>query len=91
MTQREMVVNLADTHDISKAKAERILKDVFSNLQGSLLSEGKCSVSGFGTFKLVQRSERQGRNPKTGESLTIPARTAVKFSASTGLKTAVNS
>lgn len=89
MTQQEMIENLAATHGITKAKAGRIYKDVFANIQGTLLSENRCAVAGFGTFSVVQRAEKKGRNPQTGEELTIPARMAVKFKPSVTLKNAV--
>lgn len=62
--------------------AEDILKD--------LKQTGSCRIHGLGTFKVLDKPERQGRNPSTGEKITIAARREVKFKAASGLAAAVN-
>lgn len=61
---------------------ESILKD--------LQATGSSRVHGLGTFKIIDKPERKGRNPRTGESITIPARREVKFKAASGLAAEVN-
>ena len=75
---------------MSKAEAERALEAVTLALGNALLGGEKASIPGFGTFEAVEKPERQGRNPQTGEPVTIPAHKAVKFKAAKALKDAVN-
>ncbi|HIE21154.1 MAG TPA: HU family DNA-binding protein [Acidimicrobiia bacterium] len=92
MNKTEMAEKLAKKADISKAKAAEIIDIIFSTKPGEgiiateLDAGGKVNITGFGTFSLRYRSERMGRNPATGERITIPARKYAHFSASKGLK-----
>lgn len=84
----ELVSELEDVQ--SKASAKRIVDAV---IEGSieLIAKGEdLSIAGLGTFYTVARGEREGRNPQTGEALTIPAKNVPKFRASSKLKAAVN-
>ncbi|MFP3883530.1 MAG: HU family DNA-binding protein [Actinomycetota bacterium] len=92
MNKTEMADKLADKADISKAKAAEIVDHIFSTKAGEgiiaveLDAGRKVNITGFGSFTLKRRSERQGRNPATGETITIPARNYAHFSAAKGLK-----
>ena len=92
MNKTEMADKLAKKADISKAKAAEIIDIIFSTKPGEgiiateLDAGRKVNITGFGTFSLRYRSERLGRNPATGETITIPARKYAHFSASKGLK-----
>ncbi|MFQ5522279.1 MAG: HU family DNA-binding protein [Acidimicrobiia bacterium] len=92
MNKTEMAEKLAKKADISKAKAAEIIDIIFSTKPGEgiiateLDAGRKVNITGFGSFSLRYRSERQGRNPATGETITIPARKYAHFSASKGLK-----
>ena len=92
MNKSEMADKLADKADISKAKATEVIDHIFSTKDGEgiiaveLDAGRKVNITGFGSFTLKRRSERQGRNPATGESITIPAKNYAHFSASKGLK-----
>jgi DNA-binding protein HU-beta len=87
-----MADKLADKADISKAKAAEIVEHIFStrDREGIIAVEldagRKVNVSGFGNFTVKHRSERQGRNPATGETITIAAKNYAHFSAAKGLK-----
>ncbi|MCL2791356.1 MAG: HU family DNA-binding protein [Desulfobulbus sp.] len=70
----------------SKANAEVVYDAFFEAISAALKAEGTVRVQGFGTFSLSTRKERMGRNPRTGETVLIPAKTAVKFSPSLNLK-----
>lgn len=59
-------------------------------IQDAIIAGEKVQLVGFGTFETVERAERQGRNPKTGESMTIAASKAPKFKAGKAFKDAVN-
>ncbi|HXV71058.1 MAG TPA: HU family DNA-binding protein [Acidimicrobiia bacterium] len=92
MNKSEMADKLADKADISKAKATEVIDYIFSTKDGEgiiaveLDAGRKVNITGFGSFALKRRSERQGRNPATGETITIPAKNYAHFSASKGLK-----
>jgi len=90
MTQTELIVKIANEHEISKAKAERILKSILSTIGESLSKGEEVRLSELGTFKLGHRSERKGRDPRTGAELTIPAKRVVKFVAAKHIREAVN-
>jgi len=90
MTQTELIVKVASEHELSKAKAERIVKSVFSAIGESLSKGEEVRISELGTFKFGHRSERKGRNPRTGHEITIPAKRVVKFVANKSVREAVN-
>jgi len=90
MTQTELIEKVAKEQELSKAKAEKIVKAVLSAI-GEAISKGEeVRLSELGVFKLGQRSERKGRNPRTGEILTIPPKRVVKFVATKHIREAVN-
>jgi len=66
------------------------LESFVKNVTNALTSDGKFGLVGFGTFSVVQRNARTGRNPQTGETITIKARKAVKFKAGKELVEKVN-
>lgn len=68
------------------AEPDDVTHGVFENVAEILLQRGRVEVRGFGTFELVRRKARRARNPRTGERIEIPARTAVRFSPSPALK-----
>ena len=90
MTQTELIVKVANEHELSKAKAERIIKSVFSAIGESLSKGEEVRISELGIFKFGQRSERKGRNPKTGQEITIPPKRVVRFVATKHIREAVN-
>ncbi len=90
MTKTEMIDFMAKEAGISKEKALIALNALFEGIQGSLQSEnGKIQLTGFGTFSTVHRKERKGRNPGTGEEITISAQNSVKFKPGKNLKNAI--
>jgi len=90
MTQTELIDKVAKEQELSKAKAEKVVKAVLSAI-GEAISKGEeVRLSGLGVFKLGQRSERKGRNPRTGETLTIPAKKVVRFISAKHIREAVN-
>lgn len=74
----------------SKAKAEEALAAVLDVLKDAIKAGDSVTFTGFGTFKVTERAERQGRNPKTGEAITIPKANVVKFTPGKALKDAIN-
>lgn len=89
MNKTELIEVMAEKADISKKDAEKVLT-AFANIVTDTLVDGdKVAITGFGTFEVVERSERQGRNPATGEAITIAASKSPKFKAGKALKDAV--
>ena len=89
MTKAELVSKLAEKANITKADAERALNACLESVEDTLVNEGKLTLTGFGTFAVEERKERKGRNPQTGEEITIPASKVVKFRPGKLLKEAV--
>lgn len=89
MNKTELISAMAEKAEISKKDAEKALA-AFTNVVADTLVDGdKVAITGFGTFEVVERAERQGRNPATGEAITIAASKSPKFKASKALKDAV--
>ncbi len=79
MNKGELVKKMAEISGTTKVTAEKLL-DAFMKAVEETLSKGdKVVLVGFGSFQVVTRSERKGRNPRTGEPLKIPAKKVVKF------------
>jgi DNA-binding protein HU-beta len=76
----ELVGALAETTGLSKAKAKEVLDAHAELLINELKANGSVQLAGIGKLKLGERAERQGRNPSTGEAITIKAAKTVKFS-----------
>ena len=89
MNKTEMITAMAEKAELSKKDAEKALT-AFTNIVADTLVDGnKVSITGFGTFEVVERAERQGRNPATGDTITIPASKSPKFKAGKALKDVV--
>ena len=90
MTKAELVEKIHAKAGLpTKAKAEEALDAVVASLREALASGESVTFTGFGSFKVVERSERKGRNPRTGEECLIPASRVVKFTPGKALKEAV--
>jgi DNA-binding protein HU-beta len=90
MTKADLIESLANTVDLPKGQAERVVNAVFDDIVGGLRKGDKVTLSGFGTFQVSERKARTGRNPKTGEAIAIPASKSVKFKAGKTLKDMLN-
>ena len=90
MTKAELIEAIADAADVSKADAERTVGAFFDVVVSSTKGGAKVAWPGFGSFSTTERPARTGRNPQTGEPVAIKASTAMKFSASSTLKSALN-
>lgn len=85
MTKAELVGKIATGGQITKSQAEKAI-DRFVSVVSEALSQGdKITLIGFGTFTVGSRSQREGRNPRTGEKISIPVSKVVKFKASKSL------
>jgi DNA-binding protein HU-beta len=90
MTKAELIDAVAKVADVSKADAERTLGAFFDQLVDATKTGDKVAWPGFGSFSTTDRKERTGRNPQTGAAVTVPASTAMKFTASSTLKAQLN-
>lgn len=89
MTKAEFITQIASKANLTKIDAERAINALVESIQETLLKEGKLTLIGFGTFLVEQREEHPGRNPRTGEVITVAASKAVKFRPSKILKDAL--
>ena len=90
MNRVELVAAMADKAGLAKKDAEKALK-AFTDVVAEELKKGeKIQLVGFGTFEVSQRAAREGRNPRSGETMTIAACKAPKFKAGKALKDAIN-
>lgn len=91
MTLDELNASVANATGMKKTEAAKAVGAVLQSIQDSLKGGDKVSIAGFGVFEIVERPEREGRNPQTGESIKIAASKAVKFKPGKGLRDTVNS
>jgi DNA-binding protein HU-beta len=90
MTKAELIEAVAEQAGVSKADAERTVGAFFDVVVSSAKDGDKVAWPGFGSFSTTQRAAREGRNPQTGAPVKIAASTAMKFQASSTLKSALN-
>ena len=90
MNKGELIDSIAKQSGLSKADAGRALDATLDAVTGALMTGGKVTLPGFGTFSTSNRAARMGRNPQTGATIQIKARTVAKFKAGKKLSDAVN-
>lgn len=89
MNKTELIANMAEAADISKAAADRALLGFFEAITDSLKKGENVTLVGFGTFAVSERAARTGRNPQTGKDIQIAARKVAKFKVGKKLAEAV--
>jgi DNA-binding protein HU-beta len=90
MRKKDVIKELRENFGLTANDAGKVYDYFFSAIADRLQKNDKVSLPGIGTLKIVQRSERKCRNPQTGEQMTIPAKNALKFSAASAIKKAIN-
>lgn len=85
MNKADLIDAMAADAGISKSAAKKALDSFTDNVSNSLAKGGRVSLVGFGTFSTSKRSAREGRNPQTGATIKIPAKTVAKFKAGSDL------
>lgn len=90
MNKAELIEAIADTANLTKADAGRVLDGMVNAVTDALKKGDTVSLVGFGSFAVKERAERQGRNPQTGNSITIKAAKIPSFKPGKALKDAVN-
>ena len=91
MTKAELVDEVSRNSDLNKKDAEVIVQTVLDSIVDSLKGGEKVELRGFGSFRLRSRASRQGRNPKTGEKVFVPAKRVPYFKPGKELKALINS
>lgn len=90
MTKADIAEKIQAATGLSKKDSTQLMESVFSLIKETLESGEKLKITGFGNFEVKQKSDRRGRNPQTGEAITIGARKILTFKPSTLLRQAVN-
>jgi len=90
MNKKELVAAIADKCGMKKVDTDKVIEAFTEVVTEELRNGGKVALVGFGTFEVSERAEREGRNPKSGETMMIPASKTPKFKAGKALKDGVN-
>jgi integration host factor subunit beta len=90
MTKAELVEEVANESELTKKDAEVIVQIVLDSIAESLQRGEKIELRGFGSFRIRKRSSRQGRNPKTGTGVSVPAKSVPYFKPGKEIKDLVN-
>lgn len=85
MTKNELMEVVADSTGMSKSKVSQVIQAALDHMKVALSAGDDITLAGFGQFKSVQKAARVGRNPKTGESVDIPAKQVVRFKPSSAI------
>ena len=88
MNKTELVAAMAENAGLTKKDAEAALKAFVETVEAALKADDKVQIVGFGTFEVSERAAREGRNPQTGEAISIPAKKKVKVKVLGELKNA---
>ncbi len=90
MNKTELLTAVAQKAEMSKKDTEKVLAAFTETVADALKNGDKVQLVGFGTFEVAERAAREGRNPRTGETMTIEASKSPKFKAGKALKDAIN-
>jgi len=90
LNKTQLIAEVAKDSGMTKVDAEKVIKSVFNQISGELAKGGGVQLIGFGTFSVVAKKERMGKNPRTGASIKIPAKKVAKFKPGKQLKDMVD-
>jgi len=90
MTKADLVEKVAQQADMTKKDAEQLVEIIFESITDTLNRGEKIELRGFGSFRVRERNARKGRNPKTGVSVSIPAKRVAYFKPGKELKEIIN-
>jgi DNA-binding protein HU-beta len=91
MNKKELITAIAEKASITFGQAEAAFSATFDIIQIAMFEQSNVAIPGFGSFGAKVRKERKGRNPKTGETITIPEAIVPTFKAGSQLKQLINS
>lgn len=91
MTRSTLIEKVADrVEGLTLKQTEIVLETVFDSIKDALKRDEKIEIRGFGNFRLKERMPRKARNPKTGETVSVPQKKAIRFKAGKALREALN-
>src|SRR6476660_4852421 len=90
MTKADLVERVAREADMTKKDAEQLVEIIFDSITDTLNKGEKIELRGFGSFRVRERNSRKGRNPKTGDAVSIPAKRVAYFKPGKELKELIN-
>ena len=90
MNKNELIAAAAEATGVSKKDTDAVIKATLDKIAEAMVAGDKVQLIGFGTFEVKESAEREGRNPKTGETIKIAASKKASFSASKVLKDEIN-
>ncbi len=91
MTKSELIETLATRIDVPKKRAEDVVNAVFDSMKDALLENERIEIRGFGSFSIREYRAKQGRNPRTGETVQVDEKKSVHFKAGKELRERVDS
>ena len=91
VTKADIIEHLHNNLGLNKSECKILVEDFFQEIKTSLINNEEVKLSGFGNFELLNKKSRPGRNPKTGEEVTISARRVVTFRAGNKLRKEISS
>ncbi|MEK6814887.1 MAG: integration host factor subunit beta [Nitrospirota bacterium] len=92
MTKAELIEHVSEKVDgLSKKQTEVVINTIFDSIKRALSEGDKIEIRGFGSFKIRNRRQREGRNPKSGEPVRVPAKRVPFFKAGKEMKELVDS
>ena len=91
VTKADIIEHLHNDLGLNKSECKILVEDFFQEIKTSLINNEEVKLSGFGNFELLNKNARPGRNPKTGEDVTISARRVVTFRAGNKLRKKISS
>ena len=91
VTKADLIEHLHNDLGLNKSECKILVEDFFQEIKTSLINNEEVKLSGFGNFELLNKKARPGRNPKTGEDVTISARRVVTFRAGNKLRKKISS
>ena len=86
MTQSEVINHFAEKFELKRSQARELFDELANLASTEVKNNGEFALPGFGKLVLSERKAREGRNPQTGETIQIPAKTTLKFRVSKGMK-----
>lgn len=90
MTKADLVMEVAKQTSLTKKESETVIKTIFGSISEALSTGDKVELRGFGSFRVRDRKSRQGRNPKTGDTVKVPAKKVPFFKAGKELRALVD-
>jgi len=86
MNKAELIAKVSDKTGLTKKESWNVIDAVTNTIKNALSNDEKVTLVGFGTFRLIQKKARRGRNPQTGEEIQIPAKKVPRFRAGKKLR-----